>query len=343
MIVPLSASPDNREYAQFTQSLYNPEVKTILLLSPYEWYPPVMDGLGSQKFLEKIKNSTKRKDLTVESVIGLHPSAVTPLDSHFMTMHHWPTFWLSYFYYSYPIKNTVPTSTNDKLFIALNGKPYDHRCVTMEVMSRYGLLEKPIQLIAATGTLKYGFASWNNLDTKFKFKYWTQDLYKLDTNFGKDEYLTKIPEQFNQAFMNLVSESSMTTSQITEKTAKPLMLAKPFLTIAPVGYHTVLLKDLGFELYDEVFDYSFDTVQDSSTRIEEVVKMLKPMLHFKKAELDNLHAKLKDKLAHNRQRFLELATDLQYWPKILVDQLESNPNSVLDNNIVKMYRHFKSI
>jgi len=158
----------------------------------------------------------------------------------------------------------------------------------MEMMSRYGLLEKPIQLIAATGTLKYGFASWNNLDTKFKFKYWTQDLYKLDTNFGKDEYLTKIPE-----------------------------------------------------LYDEVFDYSFDTVQDSSTRIEEVVKMLKPMLHFKKAELDNLYAKLKDKLAHNRQRFLELATDLQYWPKILVDQLESNPDSVLDNNIVKMYRHFK--
>jgi len=308
MIATLSANPNNKEYAQFIQSLSNSEITTILLLSPYQWYPPVMGDLGSQKFLEKIKNSTRRKDLKVESIVGLHSSTTSPLDSHFMTMHHWPTFWLSYFYYSYPNKKVVPASTNEKLFIALNGKPYDHRCMTMEVMCRYGLLEKPIQLVAATGSLKYGFVSWFDFDTKFRFKHWAPDLFRLDTNFGKDEYLTKIPDQFNQSFMNLVSESSIFTNQITEKTAKPLMLEKPFLAVAPTGYHTVLLKDLG----------------------------------FKKADLDNLHSKLKDKLSYNRQRFIQLATDINQWPSILTDQLESNPNLVLDNNIVEMYKYFKS-
>lgn len=343
MIAVLSAAPDNREYAQFIQSLSDQTVKSILLLSPYEWYPPVMGDLGSQKFLEKIKNSTKRKDLSVETVVGLHPSIPTPLDSHFMTMHHWPTFWLSYFYYSYPSKNTVPVSTNDKLFITLNGKPYDHRCMTMELLSRYGLLEKPIQLIAATGTFKYGFASWNNFDTKFKFRYWAPDILKLDTNFGKEEYLTKIPDQFNQSFMNLVSESSITVPYITEKTAKPLMLEKPFLAVAPTGYHTGLLKDLGFELYDEVFDYSFDSVQDTTKRIEEIVKVLKAMMYLKKADLDSLHSKIKDKLAYNRQHFIKLATDVQQWPNILLHHLDTNPNLITDKNIVKMYNYFKSI
>ena len=66
-----------------------------------------------------------------------------------------------------------------------------------------------------------------------------------------------VPLEYYQSNCDLVLESTIESLFITEKTWKPIVFQKPFLVWGGQGIHAKL-KDLGFELYDELFDYSFD-------------------------------------------------------------------------------------
>ena len=59
---------------------------------------------------------------------------------------------------------------------------------------------------------------------------------------------------------------------ITEKTAYPIIMNKLFITLGAPGYYEHL-KDMGFRLYN-IFDYSFDSVENEELRINLLVKQL---------------------------------------------------------------------
>ena len=68
--------------------------------------------------------------------------------------------------------------------------------------------------------------------------------------------LTKQEDIEQKPFFQLVSETTTNHFFLTEKTVKPLLLKQPFLVFGNVGFHKKL-KDYGFKLYDEVFNYDF--------------------------------------------------------------------------------------
>jgi hypothetical protein len=106
--------------------------------------------------------------------------------------------------------------------------------------------------------------------------------------------------------MQLVTESDDEFVFFTEKTATPILLNKPFLVAGSVNFHDSLRRR-GFELYTELFDYSFDSVEDINVRYEMIVENVK---HISSMDLNELHNKVVDKLHYNKQHALKLINDI---------------------------------
>ena len=70
-------------------------------------------------------------------------------------------------------------------------------------------------------------------------------------------YQELVPMEYLQSNIDLVLEADIDTLFITEKTWKPIAFKKPFIIYGGRGIHTKL-KELGFKLHIELFDFSFD-------------------------------------------------------------------------------------
>ena len=69
----------------------------------------------------------------------------------------------------------------------------------------------------------------------------------------------RIPIQMHESYFNIVFETMSFTDLcfFTEKTFKPMAAKKPFI-ICSTLYQNQYLKSLGFEIFPEIFDYSFE-------------------------------------------------------------------------------------
>ena len=86
---------------------------------------------------------------------------------------------------------------------------------------------------------------------------------------------------------------------ITEKTWKPYLFGKVSLFFNCQSYYAIL-KNLGFELYDEIFDYSFDTIKDTDERMDAYFNEIKRISEISIEELQNKILNVEDKILRNR-------------------------------------------
>jgi len=119
---------------------------------------------------------------------------------------------------------------------------------------------------------------------------------------------------FKNTHFNLVTESSANNDMNqgpmplqafdkcffpTEKTFKPIFNNHPFITISDFEYHKNLKGNLGFELYEEIWDYTFDSI---NAHDERWTKLLDQVNVISKEGIDyNL---IKEKLEYNQSIFL---------------------------------------
>lgn len=83
---------------------------------------------------------------------------------------------------------------------------------------------------------------------------------------------------FSDTFFSLVSENVNTSANsnkfyISEKTLYPLVNNHPFVCLANKDHHKFMV-DLGFELYDNLFDYSFDSIKYDTLRFNTLIEQL---------------------------------------------------------------------
>lgn len=95
--------------------------------------------------------------------------------------------------------------------------------------------------------------------------------------------LSYVPCEYWESVIDLVGESYTIGSSLTEKTFKPLYWKKPFLILGGPGVHS-FLKENGFELYDEIFDYSFDK-KPFRLRWESIMNQIKNILQMKTTDI----------------------------------------------------------
>jgi hypothetical protein len=229
----------------------------------------------------------------------------------------WPTFWFNWAErLLVGNKNSYKTQTYNNFiypFISLNGKSHNHRCAMIDMITKYNLLDK-------------GIVTWNKKpypNDCYHFKYYDNTYRGVDDDFVNllDSFL--ICKQQHQSFLHVIGEATDTVPFITEKTVIPMLYKKPFITIADKNFSSNL-RNLGFELFDEIIDYSYDNIDNLEDRAEAMVKNILPLL---KEDYNKLYQKLLPKLEHNYNRVWQIIKDINYIPEVIQERYKSIKDS----------------
>lgn len=191
--------------------------------------------------------------------------------------------------------NGLLRNHNTKYFTYLTRRPrYWRSALTMKLHSDEYLLNRAI--------LSHGMIeadeSPGNVDTSMHFvdgdliadpkndpviKYFKNHNKVIDsgTKLKLNQVYAPPTDLYNQVLFDVVGESYQARNQdcITEKTFKAINVGLPVLIWGTPGINRQLEK-LGFKLYDDWFDYSFDDEPDEWTRLNKLVDEIKRVCKY---------------------------------------------------------------
>lgn len=256
-------------------------------------------------------------------------------------MIHWETFWFNRTYEAWKYHDELNTAKGLEMFnlrfgenisefkypyITLNNISKDHRCHIMDLLAKHNLIDLGAivwrDIRRNCDDIRHTFAD-NITDSVFygyPYKYWTPKRMFLDQGIEFKNQET-LPIEFNSSFMQLVTESDNEVLFHSEKTATPILLNKIFLIAGVKGQHNQL-KKLGFKLYDEIFDYSFDDIDDENIRYEKLVENIKRISNKPLIELKKIHHNLFEKIVYNKQHALNLINNIPSEIYQVVDMIK---------------------
>ena len=297
-------------YGLTNSNLYNKiaateNINTLAIFTPYDPYPEFLWGYDDTV---SFQNYCTANNISL-SVIGCSP--LDRYDARFANLHcvkPWTTFFASsVIQHSIsnnitPLAHTLPVT---KLFTSLNSKIRHNRCMFIDHMSYYNMIDN-------------NYVSWNMTpleeddNNTYNFKYWEPRRLLLETTWHDSNTTGPIqlmqnapPPQFSSSLFSFISETVTDEIMVTEKTWMAIYHQRPFLTFATSGYYR-FLQTLGIELYDEVFDYSFDSIPDWKQRCVAVMEQMKKLENI---DLTRLYTLLRPKVLRNYKRMLDIVKD----------------------------------
>jgi hypothetical protein len=292
--------------------------KEILFLSPGEYETPFKKTKLTEK-LESIliENNLNFYHLTTgeptEEDIDLYPTQ----NFHLL---FWPNADLhfTHLYMSnfdlYKNFNTDRKNKIDNLYFNYNNQPRLHRCMLMDKLVQNGLDT-------------YGNSSWNMLTNEYDFKFWEQKITPINEKYTQGLVSEYYPFhiEFTSLF-GLTTETTLRKIFVSEKTFKLLLTQTPFLCLGAKNQNTIL-KKYGFKLYDELFDYSFDSDDLLENRINGVISNIQ---NIKNKNYKELYDSIFDKLVYNRNRALEIIENDTSIPNKLIEFYRNNKQDFIN-------------
>jgi hypothetical protein len=219
----------------------------------------------------------------------------------------WPGYWFMKSHFNIIRDNSFlySTITSNKNFLypflCFNGRTNHHRSTIVDQLVKRNYLDKGIVTYHMMGAP----------DDDFNWKYHNGTPITIDDGFTTDPSSYKFDKRFLQSFLHIPTETDVNVVLISEKTATPILCGLPFLTLGAPGFHQKL-KDLGFELYTEIFDYSFDEVESLDLRIALILKNVKFVIdNFHR--IDILYKSIEHKIERNKNH---AKTFFQSWDTI---------------------------
>ncbi len=169
----------------------------------------------------------------------------------------------------------------------------------------------------------------NELDHSSLFNINDQsDSVEIDGNkYFKDVFNHFLPKESFNTCCDIVLESYFDGPIFfTEKLWKEFIFKRPFLMIGSRGMNHSL-KELGFELYDEIFDYSFDLESHDITRLTKFWDQIKKYIDLNPCDFQKKLDVLQDKINYNFVKYKE-------WFRICDYEMKEGPRSILfsENN-----------
>jgi len=174
--------------------------------------------------------------------------------------------------------------------VSLNRSALKHKCVFIDTLSKYNLIAGNI-------------ISWHKKDYKdYKFKYFDNKKIEID-NIDTPTSCLSYSTEYYKGFIDVICESYDDFPDISEKTFKAIAAKKIFLSVGHKGMYKKL-QNLGFELYTELFDYSFDEKTNFHERTELAIKQIKK---YENMNYNNMTKKVYSKIEKNYINFLRIA------------------------------------
>jgi len=148
----------------------------------------------------------------------------------------------------------------------------------------------------------------------------------LDTNNFDDSYLNKPifdSNIMNQSAFELVIESEVDINNrgilyLTEKTYNTFTYKFPFLLVSSYGAYRHLHKK-GYVTFPELFDESFDTIEECDVRMEYILKSMEKFLNTPLSRIEQIINSdyFKNKLLHNYNNLMLSKDDESSFIKFL--------------------------
>lgn len=190
-------------------------------------------------------------------------------------------------------------------YICLNNRSHIHRCMLVEELAKQNLIDS-------------GIVTWTkhlNENSDYPFEYFDGQQRLLNDNFITELNSYTIPNEYHDSFFDVLTEANPNVHIFSEKTVKPLLLKKPFIILGAKGIHKTL-QSLGFKLYDEFIDYSFDDVDDLQLRTKLYVENVKRIVE---CDSKQVYEQLLPKILFNHHTAVRLLTDVNQIPKHVLD------------------------
>jgi hypothetical protein len=139
------------------------------------------------------------------------------------------------------------------------------------------------------------------------------DRNNFSNNDGWAELNTAAQQIFDSTLFHIVGEThadnfNNTSLFYSEKTYKPIFYMQPFVIYGQQGINRYLKENLGFKLFEEEFDYSFDDEADPYIRFDKLLNTIRPVVKklskLTKAEKIKWRLKHTDKLLYNYNEFI---------------------------------------
>ncbi len=131
------------------------------------------------------------------------------------------------------------------------------------------------------------------------------------------------PYLYDRSFFSFVSENFNRTDidhfYVSEKTLYPIMQGHPIIISGNQNIHRDL-EEYGFVMFDELFDYSFDNIENDCERIEASVLQV---ADFDPVDYDKHMKQIVSKIYHNQKNLTNYGSPL--WQKLkqkMINNLE---------------------
>ena len=140
--------------------------------------------------------------------------------------------------------------------------------------------------------------------------------------FGNHFNFFDVPRGYGDCFIDIVSESSTDVQYFTEKTVRPLVFGKPFILVGAPGANN-RLKELGFQLFDELFDYDLEPQYASNKDqcVEWYKEIIKPIFSLTKNDMIELDHMWQRVYRANQQLLKHIVLSDDYIPELIKPEI----------------------
>lgn len=207
-------------------------------------------------------------------------------------------------------------------FLCLNGRPDWHRYYILQRLHDRGLLED--NLISFLN--RYGaFENQENID-KFEHMYRGDPVFVKNIIHNKTtRVLDRTNDQihrddrshdsviYDQTSMSLVTETYADAQRglfITEKSYKPMANCHFQIWISQPGM-VEFFRNLGFDMFDDFVDNSYDSVVDDILRFESALDSVEKFLNDVKKLSEEDKITLQKRLSNNQMKYFEMTISTQ--------------------------------
>jgi len=293
---------DGVDLQKILQFVKKTPTDNVYIISDTEW------NFDSQykHLIPEINQYTK-----INYLFGSYDCEWYKINHSYANITYWNTFWFNWTEMCLRTKYDYQNANYQNFihpYICLNNKSNVLRCSLVDNLARLNYVDK-------------GNLTWNKfIDNKdgFQFKFYDDSFRSLDDDFFRKQDSFIICKEFYTSLFHIIGESTNHVPFITEKTVIPILMKKPFVSFGCKGFNKKL-KDLGFELFDEVVDYSFDELENVRERGQVLTDSLFDLIYCNNLNL--LYKKLYPKIEHNFNQALRIIKTRNFIPSLVQERV----------------------
>jgi hypothetical protein len=213
--------------------------------------------------------------------------------------------------------NTHPKVCFKNLLCSFNGSEHVGRQLLTSVLHKFGLFNKEY----STKNFKYEKSHINehlqhldltNTQQQLYAKFLTGDSTFLNNiyshghvQYRHSENIYNLEGKLTESFVHVVSETLATSYHpfVTEKFLYSVVTRGLFLTHGQPKWHKHVNEHYGFKLYDKIFNYSFDDIENPFERMITMVEMVSKFSNLSVDDWNDLYQMEIDTIEYNYDHY----------------------------------------